>query len=37
MIKFVGDEECSHLSDDEVQEYEKYAIMNDLVDEDNEQ
>lgn len=37
MIKFVGDQDCSHVSDDEIQEYEKYAISNDLVDEENEE
>lgn len=37
MIKFVEDEDVSHISEQEIQEYEKYTIANDLVDEENEQ
>lgn len=39
MIKFVmNDNDCSHLSDEEIQEYEKYTIGNDeVVDDENEQ
>lgn len=37
MIKFVEDEDVTHVTDEEVEEYEKYAISNDLIDDENEQ
>lgn len=37
MINFVSDDEYSHLSDEEVQEYEKYTVSNDLIDDENEE
>ena len=37
MIQFVDDADCSHVGESEMQEYEKYAISNDLIDEENEQ
>lgn len=36
MIKFVSDDDISHVTDEEALEHEKYTVSNDLVDDDNE-
>lgn len=35
-VKFIADEDSMHVSYDETMEYEKYAMSNDLIDDENE-